>query len=728
MPGQGFPNNVLQDATGNTPVVSDNLEVENRTISSIDQAFSVCETLVNDWKKGILFSARITAKLQGERPYNQKRLESAGKGWKTNISTGFLATECSKITPRLYMPIKTAKYLTAAELPADYPNGTEKTQHFRQVITDTIRSWPKFNFYIRGLAREVGTFGFGMNAWLDEHEWRPTFFRMDKGFVPQGTEVMEEPQFFMAKWDYSPNELLTLLKNSIEIGASYWKKDNVVQAINGAIPPPVDATYPNARTYEELIRQATWGYAYTKGVKKVRTYHLFSKETTGKVSHYVLLADTGPVSSQAAGSPYQASRLLYENLDQFDSMNDVANATVFDYGDGTIHGSWGAAQILYDLAAQVEKIRCDSVDNLRNSNKMKLQVAEAKNINDVKLTVNDVYMIVSGAQFAGNQAALPQDVSGYEELDQKLTQIAQQKIGAFIPPIPTQASDIKAAQINAAMAKEKEIQEAMLENWLIQWAQTVATISKRLCTKDNPDEVAKETYQKLLQKLNEDEIKLLSEQFPVKSVMDFTEYKAQQRAAFASSVMNNPLFRQSEAARTMAEGVGDETFVRAIVLPDGDNTEQLAATRQQLLENAAMAIGQPVPILPSDNDWVHMQTLKPNINQLLMAPQTNVNLVQIALQHYAGHWEQGVAKKTIPNQAINDEKSWIASAEKALNAHKEQQAIQQQTQQAQQSADAHAQELVKQHSINVAKGSPTPSVLEQLSAQKTQQQPPQAQQ
>ena len=138
-PSGSSPNAVLNDDIGNIPKVTDMLEVENRTISNTGQAYSVCNTLVQDWKKGILNAARITSKLNGERPYNQKRLKDAGKDWKTNISTGFLASECGKVIPRFYMPIKTAKYLTASELPPGWPNGIEKSQHFRQVITDSIR-------------------------------------------------------------------------------------------------------------------------------------------------------------------------------------------------------------------------------------------------------------------------------------------------------------------------------------------------------------------------------------------------------------------------------------------------------------------------------------------------------------------------------------------------------------------------------------------------------------
>jgi hypothetical protein len=692
--------NVIQDTSGmgSTPELSDKtLESSNRTVNSVGQAFSICERLINDWKKGILNAARITSKINGERPYNQKRLKDAQKDWKTNISTGFLATECRKVLPRLHMPVKTAKYLTAASLPSSWANGSEKSDFFRQTVTETIRSWPKFNFYLRGLAREVGIFGFGHNVWFDEWEWRPTLVRMDKGFIPQGTEVMDtDPTFFACRYDYHPSELVSLLRDATDSGRKEWKKDNVVQAVIGAMPPVVDATYRNARSYEDLVRQATWGWRYEKGSKVIRTYHLFSKEVTGKVSHYILLADGytsgGAVAETSLGGITGEKYLLYENLDEFDSMSDVVTTMVFDFGDGTVHGSWGVGQILYDLAAQVEKIRCDSVDNMRMTNRMKLQVPDAKNVNDVKLTVNDTMMIVSGAQFAGNQAAMPQDIQGYELLDQKLTQIAQQKIGAFVPPIPLQPSDVKAAQINAAMSKEKELQEDVLENWLIQFAVVVKTISRRLAKKGSPDEVAKKFRQTLLKKLTEEEIDLLVNVFPVQSVIDFTEYKAQQRALFAASVKGDPLFRQAQIARVMAAGAGDERFVNDITVPEGDQSDQTKAARDQLVENASIALGQPTPVVSYDNDWVHMQTMKPGMDLLLKSG--NVKTATIALRHYASHYAQGVAKKVIPQEEINSEKSYVAAVEKQIQALQQREQIQQQGQAAQQQATTQAQQMV----------------------------------
>ncbi len=685
-------NSALEEEIGSTPEVTTGLTVKNRTINSIDQAVSVCETMVSDAKKRIAKSARITAKLNGERPYNQALLKKAGKDWKSNISTGFLSTECSKVLPRLYMPIKTAKYLTAAQLPADHADGAAKTQHFRQVITDAVRSWPKFNFYIRGLAREVGIFGYGFNCFYDEYDWRPSLLRMDRGFVPQGTEIMDEPSLFMAKYDYKPSELLDLLKASEEAGRDEWKKEAVVKAINSAFAPAPESTETDSRSYEELIRQSTWGYSYTKGAKLIRTWHLFAKETEGTVSHYVLLADSG-VSSNDNVDKKDTDKLLYENLDQFSQMSDVVNTCVFDYGDGTIHGSWGAGQILYDLAVQVEKVRCDSIDNVRLTNKAKVVVPDAKNVSDVKLLQNDQFVIVSGAQFAGNGSGIQSEIQGYELLDQKLSMLAQQKIGAFIPPIPVQPSDIKAAQINAAMSKEKELQEALLENWLIQFAENMRCITKRLCNPESPDPIARETQAKLLEKLTPEEIIFMVNQFPVKSVMDFTEFKAQQRGTFASQVMNNPLFRQSEVARVMAEGAGDEAFVRSLVIQEGDQSDQLAAQRAQTMENTTLFQGKPLPVLPTDNDWTHMQTLEPEIDQALMG-EFDPATVTVAAQHYGGHWSSGVNKKTLPKEEINAKKSKIATWEKIIAERQNQIAVQQQAAQAQAQVEQQAQALV----------------------------------
>jgi hypothetical protein len=653
---------------GNSPEISlGNLESKRRVIETGKQAFDVCERLVDDWAEGIKHAAQITAKLNGERPYSSRVLKNQGKAWKTNISTGFLGTECGKIPPRFYMPVMSAKYLTAAQLPISWPNGVEKTQFFREEVTRAIRSWRKWNFFLRGLAREVGIFGIAYPCYFDAYEWRPSLIRMDKGFVPTGTEVMDSDiPFFCVKWDYHPWELLELLRKSKEAGLQNWNEEATVKAINKAMPISASTDNSNERTYEELIRESVESYSYAKSAKRIEAYHLFAKEHDGAVSHYVVLR----------ANKDEEDGLLFSKEDAYESMDAAVCPMIFDYGDGTIHGSWGAGQILYDMAIQVEKVRNDSIDNLRNQNKLKIQVQDAKDVGQVKLTVNDTMMIVSGGQFNGAAAALPQNIDGYMRLDQELTRLAQEKIGAYVPPIPLAPSDIKAAQVNAAMQKEQEIQQALLDNWLMQVARLIEMMVKRLTNPMTPDSTANRLQKKLREKLTEEEINLLVDQPSIQTITDFTPFAAQQRAMFAASKMNNPLYNQRNLELVQAESAGGMHFAENVLLPEGDQTMVLEAQSQQTLETVALMQGMAMPVLPRDNDWIHAQTLEEPLKQALQ--QGNTQFARIGLAHYAAHYSQGVAKKQWPRDQINETKRKIAAGEKMLNEQEQAIAAQQQ--------------------------------------------------
>ena len=658
-----------QDDAGNSPEVDESLEPQ-RVVSSVNQAFDVCETLEYDATKIIANQAKITAKLNGEPPRNPGKLKAKSKGYKTNISTGALATECNRVPTRLYMPIKSARYLTAVSLPSGHVNGPQKSEKFRQIITETIRSWPKWNFFVRGLAREVGVFGFAFPSFFDEWDWRPSLIRADRGFVPAGSEILEPPCFYEALYDYKPHELIALAKKAKEAGLDTWKTDAVVAAVNKAARPEANDDFIDARSFEELVREANMAFSYSKGTKVIKTKHLFAVEHTGKVSHWILYEDgkneTQPKDEMGDSiGEKMDGRLLFEKLDARELMWDAVIPICFDFGDGTIHGSWGAGQILYDMAHQVEIIRNDTIDALRNSGKVKVQVNDPKDVNSVKLVYNDSHIIVTGAQFAGNSAALPSDISSFITLDDRISRWAQEKVGSYLPPIPTQPSDIKAAQVNAAIAQEQEIKEATGENWLAQFAWLVYSMTRRLCNPESTDPIAQKVMFRLSEEgLTSEEIILLRDQPPIQSVMDFTPFKTAQVAQFAASKAGNPLYNQRsiEVAQVQA-GAGDQ-YVDSFLLPDGDTATIDGARRAQMEENAAMMLGQDVPVLPSDLHWYHMETMKPGLEGVIQ--QANFPIAKLGLSHYAKHYDMGVETKTLPKDQINNEKSYISQLQKII--------------------------------------------------------------
>ncbi len=645
------------------------LEVGNRTVKDAESGITICDSLVWAWNKGIYNAARITAKINGERPWGKQQLKSKGKGYKRNISTRFLMQQCSKVSPRFYTPLKQASTLTAASLPDGWPDGPKKTDAYRRLTTDTIRAWNKWDYFIEGAAREITQFGLVYAAWFDKYDWRPKLIRMDKGFVPQGTELMDDNfPFFCVKWQYHPNELLELLKANTEAKRSEWKKDACVSAINKATPPPVGPTFDKWRDYEDLIRQSVWSIAYYKAMRLVDTYHLFARENTGKVSHYIYWRDgtkTGMDNSN------QDSRLLYEYLDEYDSILEACQAIPFGYGDGSVQGAWGVGQLLFDMASQVEIARNEAMDAQSNQGKLKLTVDEGKNINDVKLTVNDDLMTVSGAQFASPGSATPTDPTGFKLLDDEFTMWAMQIVGNYVPPIPLQPSDTKAAAINAAQASEQEVQNNNLTNFLKHIALMISNMAKRLADKESPDEDAREYRKKLLDEchLTEEEIGILANQPAITTIAEFTPSVAAARAQFASTRLANPitagLYNPRKLEEIQSQAVpGGAAVLEYAMVPEPDETVAVNAQHEQILENMSLMFGKDVPVLAQNNDIVHLQTLKQPMEEV--ATTDHIEAAQSTLRHAAGHYSAAVAKKSFQGNDANTWKQWMAQVDKVL--------------------------------------------------------------
>lgn len=666
---------------GNSPDVDESTMIaSNRVVTSVDQLVQLGETDILDARKLVIAARRITAKKQGAPPYNPATLKKQGKGSKRNFSTRFLQKELNRAAPRFYMPLLTASVMVAPSLPAGWPNGQQKTQFFRDTMTKFFRSWRKNDMFWRGLAAEVCDYGFGFAAWTDPLEWRPHLCRMDRGFVPRGTEVMDDKLArFTLKWDYRPDELLKIVRGAVDAGSEHWKKDAVANAVDAATLPSMPQDMTNLRKWEELIREQSWDYNTSRGQRMIETRHQFVLEFSGKVSHYI----TWP---NGAGE----NKLLFEHLDAYDNTDSVVVPIVFGYGDGTIHGSWGCGQLLYDLSAQVEKVRNDGIDNLLNSNKARLQVPNAKDAVTAQLLINDTMIIATGAQFAQNVGGIAGDPKGYMILDDKMSQWGQEIIGGYLPPIPLQPSDIKAAQVNAATAQEQAVKEDNQEAWLKQVALVTNQMSKRAMNPDCDDPDARELRKYLLGEvpkghpappvsITEEEMKIFLNQTTIQSVAKFTEYEASKRGAFAASVSQDPRFRPVAGARYMAAGVGDDAFVDSIVVPEGDNTSATGAQRDQLQENAVMLLGIEQPVLINDPHQIHLQTLKKPLEEAVTAGM--LQPAALGLKHASAHYAAGVSTKTLPPDSINEWKAWLATIQKALEAKAQEQAAQQAQQQ-----------------------------------------------
>lgn len=690
------PADLDNDFGANPRVNEDTLEAKDRAINSVQQAYAVAETLIYDATRKIRQAAKITAKLNGVPPKNPRTQANQGKDWQSNTSTGALATTCSKIPPRLWMPIENARYLTSASLPEGTPDGPRKTEYFRTCVTKAIKSWPKWRFFIQGLTKETSYFGYAFAGFLDNYEWRPTMFRMDRGFVPAGTEILDDSvPFFAVKYDYLPGDLLALLKKNVDADLDEWKKDNVVEAINNAQPPGRSSALANVRNFEDMIRNGTQWLSFTKGTKLIQTIHLFALEMDGKVSHYVLLADDdGGAYATSEGNTPSEKGLLFQKLDQFETMSDVFRSFVFEYGNGTIQGSMGAGQILYDMAVQVELARNDAFDGLKMASRLKIEVGDSKNINDVKMTVFDDKVILGGGKYQGVNAGLQNNVDAFIALDQQMTRLMDEKVGAFLPPAPVPGTSQTATQVNVQVQREDEIRNAILENFLMQFGLMMYTIVRRITDPESPDKVAKELRKKLLLKISKEELKQLRENEPSETILAFTDILMRRAAAFAAAKTQGPnakLYDQQQLEQFQAQVEVGLDLAAAFLPNANDENQVILATRQQVMEATTMGNGMPIPVAEGDNHWVHMGVLKkamPPILQAASQDSTKLPAATALLQHYTTHYELGVEAKTIPKDQINNEKKLISSWEGVLESAQQKAAAEEQIKQVKQAQAA----------------------------------------
>lgn len=651
-------------STGTTPEVSADLKVSEESkyaIASVEQAVAVADQLRKDWEVGIVAVATITAQLNGQRPRPDSELQNLGKSWMPNMSVGWLRNECSRIPSRFFMPVLTAQYLTAAELPAGWPLGQQKAAYFRAEVSETIRSWNVWSWFMWLLSREVGFFGFGFAAHFEEYEWRPTFVRQDRGFVPIGTPVTDQdgPASFLVDYDYQPFELLEKVEKARKAKYEGWNYENVAAAICAAKEKSTTSEPVEVRKYEEMTREmSNAGYCVEKRYKVVETQILFTRDADGTITKQILTRQPVPNAKEGDG------RLLFERREYAQSMNDVVQIVVFDPDTGTVHGSWGAGQMLFDISLEAER----SFNDMRMAMKLaalpKAQAAQGGNVDSMQLVVSDALLSLAGGTFAGNLAAFTTDPKPFIAELEALTTAAREKIGNYIPPVPLTSSDVKAAQINAKEKEQQERREQALHIYLAQIARVIRSIVRRLTNEKSPDEEAKSLQERLLKRLTREEIRMLADQQPINTIFDFTEFAQSKRAAFAASKVGSPFYDQKALEQTQAIAAGGVKWAESVLLPGGDATLERAARREQAQETVALLAGYRQDVLPYDSDWFHLLELRPVIEQKIMAGEFAAAAPLLA--HYTQHHIGAVAKQGMPKDKINASTSFITRAGKAI--------------------------------------------------------------
>lgn len=673
-----------------SPEITPAGEPTQKSIKDAAQAREVVNTVVQANRNRQIVNSRILAKYNAERPYDSKALEAEGLGWKQNFTTKPLPLMVEKVGPRFTEAISGLKYLTNSSLSDKWENSTEKTEKFRKVITDTIRSRKGWKTLVEDIAFDNALFGHTVVAILDEFTWFPRHFKQEECFLPDGIkQTTTYAQVVVLKEVYMPHELFACIKDHEAATTVGWNVDECIKAINLASPSALREQLGNGGTietwYQNAQRELTVGSSYIAGSSVIAVYTLLAREVSGKVSHYRLV-----------GPGFQE---IFSKDDRFDSMDECLAFFAFQKGNGTMHGSKGIGRDIYELAGMIDRTRNEVVDRSILSGKTLIQ-GDIKNIHKFKMNVVGA-MIIIPREWEISQHSLDGDIEPFLKLDAYFQLLVDQLIGSTSPRSFGGERTTK-AEVDLFAAREEEGKDVRITRFLEQFVDMVGTMQIRICDPDTIEADAKAAQAELKKFMTADEIKELAEQPVAGTVRDLTPVQRQMMVAIAQEKKGNPLYNQRALeVEDITARIGSD-FAKKVILPDNDPTEAAEQHRFQQIEIALLALGQPVPVSPRDNHMMHLEVIVPMAEQMagaLMQGQTHTGAFEATIAHVTEHFNRAI-QQGVPQEKLKEVADLVKKAGPALAQLKQ---LDQQAHNVSQAAAQHDQE--SQAMIN---GAPTP--------------------
>jgi len=572
--------------------VSESGKIERRAIPDLSMVRDVVSALKTANERRHTIGARILSKLNSTPPHDAAKLKQEGLGWKANFSTRPLGVLVERVVPRLVQVIDEARYLTSSRLPAEFPDSFAKTDFFRSSITAFVRENPEWRVLLEQFALNTALFGYSAALILDEYSVFPEVIPFEDLYIADGTPQVEgDVQLLVVRERYRPHELFALIENREAAKEAGWIIKDVIETINQSFAEGTRERYnglTEALWYEAAKRELSTGVSYISGTRPITCFSVLVAELNGKVSHYRLAEGT--------------DKVIFSRDDRFDSFRDILVFSTFRLGDGKVLSSRGMGRDLYDVAAVIDRIRCELVDRLSLSGKVMIK-GDPRDLQRLQMSViGNLLVIPANWELVTDE--IRANPALFTEADGYIRQLLDEMVGAASPKF-LKGERVTSQQINLFAAREEEVRDAYNGRFLTSVAKLVGLVQRRLLL-PTTDASARRLLARLRTRLTDEEIVLLCNSPSISTVRDFTAAERMILSQFASEQRGNPLFNQRALATLdVAARLGPD-YVDAVLQPDPDPVQQAEQIRMQQLENKLLSEGQTVPVSARDAHEVHL--------------------------------------------------------------------------------------------------------------------------
>jgi hypothetical protein len=581
--------------------------------------------------------------VDGAPPFDQKWLDATGQGGRCNLNFG---DGKAKIKAEMsgYYDL-TDSVPTLALVLTDYGKSDDPERaYYNAVLSEEfhrlLKDWKPFDSKFQLLVQRFVTHGVGFLYFKDDVDWRWECAGLDEFKLPRNTSLSEdEVDVATCFREVTIGKLWGWIRD-VEDSDTRWNKKEIETAILKAADKQI--TSHSVQQWEKwqaiLKNNDVFASASAQGV--VHIAHCWVREFTGKVSHYITLAQGGNTD------------FLYKSEDRYDAVDQCFTYFPYEIGtNGYLHSIRGKGHEVYATVQVLNSMRCQLVDNAKLAGSLLLQPKAETDQEELAILfyAGAAYIppnvdVKNGQLNNPSQGLLPviRDMSMLMEHNAGETAAQAGQAG--------QGVEQREVQVKAQLAKDAVLPTASMNLFYQPWGRHLNEVWRRVANKNllKSDPGAKEIFE-----LRE---RVIARGVPVEAIYEAKRVIPVRAIGYGSPAMRQAALDDSMKYYGSLDPVGQNNllrdwFAQKVTYGQVDryvprieqNGRQPLDQEVAELQNVAMSTGVPVSVVPNDHHIIHMNAHMPSLEHdldYLESGQGSPQLLasaQIKAQHISDH-------------------------------------------------------------------------------------------
>ena len=585
--------------------------------------------------------AAVDAMFAGEAPFKQADLEELGQGDRTNLNFNEALAIAEQAEAGYYDLTNSVQELISVK--TNHGNAFNRSE-WEQVISEEwtrmVREWPQFEFMFQKLCAKFNRHGVGVGYFTDDIDWRPESCGFDLFKIPRGTPCTEEAvEIATCERPILAHQLYQCIKDPKAADSAGWNVGLVRAAIMNAVNNKVADDAKKYRDWERMEREIenndmACGYARAT---EIRLVHAWVQEFDGKVTHCITTEKD------------EGEEFMFQRLGRFENVHRAF--TIFTYGVGTgfYHSIRGLGYKIFPHIAVSNRLRCAAVDGAIYSSTVTVQPADqnARALDDLTVTTIGPWSILPpGLKIV--ERAMPNFGQNVMPVVNDMAMTLRNNVGQYQSQATTPDGSARTAyEVRASLSREAVLGSAAVNLFYVPWKRLLSEMFRRSINRDlsvsDPGGQAVFAFRARVSTRGVP-LEALYSVYQVDPIRSVGLGSAAMRMASLDEAMRlapsmDEAGRRNLVRDQLASRFGYDAVDRYAPKPE---MAQRPPVDQKIseLENAMMQQGKKISVIPSENHFIHANSVMNLLADTLNAVQqgqvdlpTSLGIFQVALPH-----------------------------------------------------------------------------------------------